>query len=297
MLILNEFAKWLHTTKWFAKSTINNYIKSVELLDDYIRVLTFGERGVEYPHTIQIDDIEEFAERERNRWKEIRTVNNHLAWIKMFLRYCMYKWLHVVDHRRVMFAREPEYKISALDTEQTKSLLNYLRNDTSKDEITRMRDYAMWLVLTYWWLRVQELCDMKVEDVKEYMQVIWKGGSRRLVCLYQEHIHVIELYLFLRRKLKIKSDYVFVSHSNNSKGKQIHRNSVEDIIRKAWKAVWVKVRPHKLRHTCATQMLINGWRIEYISQILWHKNIKTTQAYLDFANEDLKKTQQLIPQR
>ena len=295
MLIINEFARWLQITKWFAKSTIENYIKSIILLDDYINEITFGERGVEYPHTIQIEDIEEFADRERIRWKNVRTVNNHLAWIKMFLKYCMYKWLHVVDHRRVMFAKEPEYKINALTTEQTKALLNYLRNDNSKDEITRMRDYAIWLILTYGWLRVQELCDMKVQDVKEYMQVIGKGGSRRLVCLYQEHIHVIELYLFLRRKLKIKSDYVFVSHSNNSKGKPLHRNSVEDIIRKAWKHVGVQVRPHKLRHTCATQMLLNWWNIAYISQILWHKNIKTTQCYLDYANEELKKTQQLIP--
>ena len=296
MLILNEFAKWLHNTKWFAKSTIDGYIRSIILLDDYIRQITFGERGVEYPHTIQIEDIEEFAERERLR-KNVRTVNNHLAWIKMFLKFCMYKWIKSEDHRRVMFAKEPEYKITALDEEDSKKLLNHMKTDQNKDELTRLRDYAICLVLIYWGLRVQELCDIKVEDVKEYMQVIWKGWSRRLVCLYQDHIHVIELYLFLRRKYNIISDFVFVSHSNNSKWKKLSRCTVEAIIKKAWKEVGVVVRPHKLRHTCATQMLKNWWNIAYISQILWHKNIKTTQCYLDYANEDLKKTQHLIPQR
>ncbi|MBO7443840.1 MAG: site-specific integrase [Methanobrevibacter sp.] len=29
-----------------------------------------------------------------------------------------------------------------------------------------------------------------------------------------------------------------------------------------------KVRPHKLRHTCATQMLENGGEVAFISQIL-----------------------------
>lgn len=295
MLIVNEFAKWLKNTKGFAMSTIEWYLRSVYLLDGYIRGVSFGERGVDYPHTIEIEDIEEFAEREKLRGKDIRTVNNYLAWIKMFLKFCMYKWVSTLDHRRVLFAKEPEYKINALNEEQTKALLNYLRTDASKDEITRMRDYAMWLVLVYWWLRVQELIDMKVDDVKEYMQVIGKGGSRRLVCLYQEHIHVIELYLFLRRKIWINSEYVFVCHSNNHKGKPLNRCSVEKVIKKAWNAVWVQVRPHKLRHTCATQMLLNWWKIEYISQILWHKNIRTTQTYLDFANEELRKTQQLIP--
>ena len=159
-----------------------------------------------------------------------------------------------------------------------------------------MRDYAMWLILFYWWLRVSELCNLKVEDVKENMQVVGKGGSRRLVCLYQSHIHVVELYLFLRRRLKIHSDYVFVSHSHNSLGKPLSRVTVEDVIRKAWKKVWLKVRPHKLRHSCATQMLENGGNIVYISKILWHKNITTTQSYLDYANSELRKTQMLIPE-
>lgn len=295
MLILNEFAKRLTNIKWFTKSTVDGYVRSVTLLDDYVRCITFWWRGVEYPHTLQLEDIEEFAEREKIAWKNVRTVNNHVAGIKMFLKYCMYKWLATVDYRRIMFAKEPEQKIHALTTEETKRLLTHLRNDKSKNEIVRMRDYAMGLVLVYWWLRVQELCDMKVEDVQEYMQVIGKGGSRRLVCLYQEHIHVIELYLFLRRRLHIKSDYVFVCHSGNHKGKPLTRCSVEKVIKKAWKSVWVQVRPHKLRHTCATQMLLNWGNIAYISQILWHKNIKTTQTYLDYANSELMKTQHLIP--
>jgi hypothetical protein len=34
---------------------------------------------VEYPHTIELEDIEEFAEMQRIKGKEIRTVNNYLA--------------------------------------------------------------------------------------------------------------------------------------------------------------------------------------------------------------------------
>lgn len=54
-----------------------------------------------------------------------------------------------MDHRRIMFAREPEYHIQAINEEEMKKLLQYLRLDTTKDEITRMRDYAIGLVLTY----------------------------------------------------------------------------------------------------------------------------------------------------
>lgn len=293
-LIVIEFAKWLKQIN-YSDSTIQNYIRTLDLFDDYVRDLTFWVRGVEYPHSIELEDIERFAERERIRGKNVRTVNNHLAWIKKFLRFCNHKGLNVMDYRRILFAREPEYHINALDEKDMKRLLEYLRTDTSKNEIVRMRDYAIGLVLTYAGLRVSELCNLKVVDVRENMQIVGKWWSRRLVYLYTDYIKVIDLYLFLRRKLKINSEYVFVSHSNNSKGKPLSRCAVEDIIGKAGKEIWLEVRPHKLRHTCATQMLENGGNIVYIWQILWHTNLKTTQCYLDYSNDKLKNTQYLIP--
>ena len=293
-LIVIEFAKWLKQMN-YSDLTIQNYIRTLDLFDDYVRDLTFWERGVEYPHSIELEDVEQFAERENIRGKNIKTVNNHLAGIKKFFRFCNHKGLNVMDYRRILFAREPEYHIEALDEKDMKKLLEYLRLDTSKNEIVRMRDYAIGLVLTYTWLRVSELCNLKVQDIRENMQIIGKWGSRRLVYLYSDYIKVIDLYLFLRRRLKINSEYVFVSHSNNSKWQPLSRCTVEDIISKAWKKVWITVRPHKLRHTCATQMLENWGNIVYISQILWHKHLKTTQCYLDYSNDKLRNTQYLIP--
>ena len=126
---------------------------------------------------------------------------------------------------------KPEYHINALEEKEMKKLLEFMRNDTSKDEIIRMRDFWMALVLTYWWLRVSELCNLKVGEWGNRMQIIWKGGSRKISPSIW-YVKVVDLYLFLRRKLKINSDYVFVSHSNNSKWKPLDRSSVEMIIKK-----------------------------------------------------------------
>lgn len=77
-MIIVEFIKWLETMN-YAEKTVKNYIKTLKLFDDYVRDLTFGERGVEYPHSIELEDVEQFAERERLRGKNIKTVNNYLA--------------------------------------------------------------------------------------------------------------------------------------------------------------------------------------------------------------------------
>lgn len=294
-MIVGEFSKWLRDTKWYSKSTVENYCRSLRFLDDFIRSRSFWERGVWYPHTIELDDIEDFDVWCKKLGKNIRTINNYLAWIKMFLKFCRHKWLKALDWERIIFAREPQHKIEALSWDATKLFLNQLKNNPKKSEILRMRDYAMGLVFVYWWLRVQELCDLKIEDLGENIQIVGKWWTRRLICLRPEHLKVIELYLFLRKKNWIGGEYVFVSHSNNSLGWHLSRAWVEEVIREAGEKVWIKIRPHKLRHTCATQMLEHWWDVAFISQILWHKNIRTTQCYLDFSNDKLRKTQNLIP--
>jgi len=66
-LIVLEFAKWLASTKNFSKSTIETYIRALNALDEYIKQLSFGARGVDLPYSIELDDVEEFAEREKLR--------------------------------------------------------------------------------------------------------------------------------------------------------------------------------------------------------------------------------------
>jgi site-specific recombinase XerD len=55
-----------------------------------------------------------------------------------------------------------------------KQLLIFMKNDPSKSEILRIRDYAMALMLVYTGLRVSELINLKVEDIQENIQVIGK---------------------------------------------------------------------------------------------------------------------------
>ena len=192
--------------------------------------------------------------------------------------------------------KEQRRKIDALTENEVQKLLNYMKADDSKDELTKTRDYAMVSILLYTWLRVSELCDIKVDDVKEELQIIWKNQTLRLVYLFQEHLTLIRLYLFLRQGQKIQSDYLFCSHSNNTKWKKLSRTTIETIVRTAGINAWISnpVWPHKLRHTFATSLLRRWWNLYYIKELLGHQHITTTQTYLTATNSDLKKTQGLL---
>lgn len=51
---------------------------------------------------------------------------------------------------------------------------------------------------------------------------------------------------------------------------------------------------HTSRHTFATRALRKGMRIEYVSKLLGHANIKTTQIYAKIVNEELDKAMEIF---
>ena len=51
---------------------------------------------------------------------------------------------------------------------------------------------------------------------------------------------------------------------------------------------------HTSRHTWATQALLKGVRIEYVSKLMTHTNIKTTQVYAKIVDEELDKAMDLF---
>jgi len=53
------------------------------------------------------------------------------------------------------------------------------------------------------------------------------------------------------------SDFIFISLSNNSYGKALTRNSIEEIVKKYKTIAGInkKVTPHTLRHSFATSLI------------------------------------------
>ena len=290
--IIGEFTKRLKTTKDYSKSTIENYSRTIISFDDYLRINSHGEKRVIYPEKIGLIDINQFISQNKANGKKLTTTNNYLAWIKMFLIFCKNKWLSVLDENKLIFTNEPiNNNVETLTTNDTILFLSQLKNDTNKPKALRIRDYAIGLMLTYWWLRVQELCDLKINDIWKDTQISVKWDKKRTIQFKEEYMKVIKHYISLRNSLWINSEYVFISHSNNSLWNKLSRASVEEIIRKAWEKAWIwKVWPHKLRHTYAAQMLNSGEDTKSISKNLWYKNKQAAQRYFNHKISKLNNT-------
>jgi len=146
-------------------------------------------------------------------------------------------------------------------------------------------------------IRTSELCNLKTTDVdlKEQTVVIvnGKGGKSRLLPIGQYAACYIEQYVQKARKymLKGKRDdpgYLFLSQRGNSFNRStINKTVMRTVTRNA--RLEKPLSCYSFRHGVASHLLANGVDITYISKLLGHESLNTTQRYLKVEIGDLKK--------
>ena len=293
---IDNFITRIKTYRQYTDSTIALNKRVLNELSNFIKKHTNNKRSLEDTEKLENSDYENRMIEEIKKGRSSRTCNIKLICLRNFLKYAEIHHEKVMNYREVTLMKETKKKIEALSEQEEQKLLSYILTDTTKEPILRLRDIWIALILSNTWLRVHELCNIKVKDVGSELQVIWKNHQPRTVYLFDDILDTIKSYLELRKEKWIESEYLFCAHKGTWIGHKLSRNAVEHIIRQAWKKAWLTtpVWPHKLRHTFATKLLRRGGNIFYIKELLWHSNLSTTQTYLTATNEDLRKTQNLL---
>ena len=137
-------------------------------------------------------------------------------------------------------------------------------------------DRAMFYLLWQSGMRVSELEDLQQADVDLEAGVILirtaKGLKDRSVYLTQRVAEAIQEYLVVRGPAL--TDHLFIYRH-----KPLSKDLVRNRIKAAGKRTGVKVTPHMLRHTFATQLVNAGAKITTIQALLGHVRLNTTMTY------------------
>jgi integrase len=125
-------------------------------------------------------------------------------------------------------------------------------------------------------MRLGEVEELRLEDLdfpqKRLVVRDGKGRVDRTVYLTETAIQALQDYLEVRGIGF--SEHVFLFRNAPLKKDLIRAN-----LKYAGQAVGVKVYPHRLRHTCATQLLNAGCKVTSIQRFLGHKKLSTTMVY------------------
>ena len=141
-------------------------------------------------------------------------------------------------------------------------------------------------------LRVSELVSLdrgQLNFERKEFGVIGKGRRACVVFLSDNAIHWLQNYLETRED---KDPALFIRTSGRKDAPlRLTTRTVQRIVEKYAKQprLPVKITPHGIRHTFATDLLSAGADLRAIQEMLGHKTIATTQIYTHVTNPQLKK--------
>jgi integrase/recombinase XerD len=164
------------------------------------------------------------------------------------------------------------------------------RNETALRQALALRDRAMIELLYAGGVRVSEVSDARLEDLKldmGYILVRGKGDKERMVPLGVPAQQALQQYLKNNREVisrKKNSSLLFLGTG----ARRLTRQRIWQLVGQASLASGRHASPHMLRHSCATHMVENGADLRTVQTILGHSDISTTQIYTHVALDRLK---------
>ncbi|MFC1687236.1 site-specific tyrosine recombinase/integron integrase [Patescibacteria group bacterium] len=288
---ITQYLEYLEIEKNKSPLTVRNY-------EFYLRrFLTWGQ--LKNPEDITLEKVRQyrlFLNRLKSQRKEFvkkSTQNYHLIALRSFLKYLARNDVTTLAPEKIELAKISERQVSFLEGDDLERFLEAPLK-SKESEIIQQRDKALLELLFSTGLRVSELASLQRDSInltKDEFTVRGKGGKLRVVFLSNQSKHWIKKYLATR---KDDASPLFLRHdraaASEKDPKSITSRSIQRIVESYAKQAGItkKVTPHTLRHSYATDLLMNGADIRSVQSMLGHASITTTQIYTHITNQQLR---------
>lgn len=171
----------------------------------------------------------------------------------------------------------------------TRGEANRLLGACSARSATGLRNRAMIVVMYRAGLRVAEACSLYPRDVDPDAGTIniraGKGAQQRIVGLDAQAMAVVARWIERRTKLGFtgRQPLFCTLRRGHSWGKATNPSYLRELLPElaAKAGIDKRVHPHGLRHTHASELSLEGTPVNLIRQQLGHKDLGTTQRYID----------------
>jgi len=288
----NEYLEYLEIEKNRSQLTIRNY-------DHYLSRF-FDWSQISKPESITSDLVRKFRlylnrySNEKGETLKKSTQDYYIIAIRGFLSYLAKQDIHSLSSEKIELGKSQDREVEFLELDEVTRLISTAKGDSISD----LRDKAILELLFSTGLRVSELCNLNCENINlksGEFSIRGKGGKIRIVFISDSAKDTLLKYLKERKDL---DPALFVNLKNPSKNSEMKNKSqtrltprsIQRIVKScALKAGIVKkVTPHTLRHSFATDLLMNGADIRSVQSMLGHSSITTTQIYTHITNKHLK---------
>jgi len=233
-----------------------------------------------------------------NKYPASKTIQWKIQVIKNFLHFCNYVYWTWVTASVIETPKAKSKRMDYFTEDEIKRIIQWIK-DNEKNELNQTRLILVILIGFTAWLRLQEILNLKIQDVLENVHRLkGKGWKWRYVYFNDEIHYYTKKYLELRKNPTVqtgkiyhpKTDYIIISHSARNFWWQFQKTSLCEIFKKISDTLKLgkELSCHTLRHSFATYLLNRGVDLSKIQHLLGHSKLETTATYLHESRERLK---------
>lgn len=290
-------------TKRFLEHLEIEMNRSLRTIESYGRALRsfFAWGNLRTPSDITADKVREYRlylnRKENGRGGTLKknTQAYQAIVLRTFLKYLAKQDVSALAAEKIEIGKTPDRQVDFLEFAEVERLMEAATGTSLKS----LRDKAILELLFSSGLRVSELTGLDRHHLnldKEEFSVRGKGGKLRIVFISPAAKASLKDYLDKRSDIDpalfIAYGKTGLVNTKNAKreGKRLTQRSVQRLVKHYAKKAGIgkDVHPHTLRHSFATDLLVNGADIRSVQSMLGHASITTTQIYTHITNERLK---------
>ena len=285
--LYDNWLKWLLNQKNYSPNTISSYSYDYKYFINFV----FNHLSAS---KVSLKDLQKLELRDFRSWLSfLKTINPNLsakslararASIKSFYFYCiLIKKIKSSEIYNLANPKLPKNLPRAVSENQIIKVINILKCE--KNKFLQLRNTALIYLLWGCGLRVSELLSLNNKQINDnYIIIFGKGKKERIVPLLPEiKIKITEWIEWKHKNFNYDNDALFISRL----GKRLSPRYVQKLIEKLRQQLDLdkNFTPHSLRHSFATQLLMNGVDLRTLQMMLGHSSLSTTQHYLKVTNK------------
>ena len=296
--LINDFLEHLEIESGRSKKTIDNYRLYLErFLEIATEILNkddikAGDLTRELLRRYRLK-LNRYGSENGSEDLKVITQTYHLIALRGFLKYLARREIKSLDPSLVELPHVVRKQVTFLHFDEVEDMLEQI--DTSNE--SGLRDRAIIELLYSGGLRVSELVNLNRDSInlerREFM-VRGKGSKDRPIFISEACADRVRDYLDARTD---SLPALFLNNSRNlnevdtsGNYRRITARSVERIVEKYARLAGITkhVSPHTLRHSFATDLLMNGADLRAVQSMLGHADISTTQIYTHVTDAHLR---------
>lgn len=291
MKYIDKYLEYLKVERKYSNKTILSY------KDDLIEYNEFLGNNFTNILNVDMNIVNNYMKYLYDRKITKSSISRKLSSIRGLYNYLVREDIIKENHfNKIQNPKRELYLPKFLKDEELDKIFSVCNSNNPTEE----RDTLIIELLYATGVRVSELVNIKIKDInreEKLIKVLGKGNKERMV-IYNNHTKkALDTYLkdgynYFNKK---SSEYLILNKNGNKLSERYIREIINKKVSQA--SLDIKISPHTLRHTFATDILENGADLMTVKELLGHESLNTTSIYTHVTNEQIRKVYEMAHPR